>query len=78
MPAGAMVLIEVDEPRMAERGATPHELFDLMRGHGFTAHSIANDYDVASYVRRARADLQPVADVVRRGDVVFVKGGSRA
>jgi FkbM family methyltransferase len=73
MPRGAMVLVEVDEPRMAQRDTTPRALFDLMTAHGFRAFSIKNDYDVASYVRRDPAPLDPVTGVVARGDVVFVK-----
>lgn len=73
MPAGAMVLIEVDEPRMRERGGTPQDVFDLMSSHGYRAFSISNEYDVKSYVLPKPALLEPVQGVVTAGDVVFVR-----
>jgi FkbM family methyltransferase len=72
-PAGAMVLIELDEPRMKERGAAPAEVFALMAQHGYRASRIRNDYDVASYVHPGRAVLEPLTGVVGSGDVVFVR-----
>jgi FkbM family methyltransferase len=74
MPAGAMVLIEVDEPRMRERGGTPRDVFDLMSSHGYRPFSISNEYDVKSYVHPKSAVLEPIDDVVPIGDVVFIKG----
>jgi FkbM family methyltransferase len=73
MPLGAMVLIEIDEPRMKERGGTPKDVFDLMAALGYTASSISNEYDVDSYVHPRQPVLQPVPGVVARGDVIFVR-----
>jgi FkbM family methyltransferase len=75
MPDGAMVLIEVDQPRMRERGADAGEIFALMSELGYQAHTIANDYEVAAYVRPAEPILRPADGVVPEGDVVFVRMG---
>ena len=50
---GAVVLVEVDEPRLESRGASAREIFELMRNLGFGAQSIVSDYSVAAYVRRS-------------------------
>jgi len=70
LPDDAHVLVEVDEPRLRDRGASAGEVFDLMDELGFEGERISNEYTVASYVRRESTSDRS-AHHPSSGDVVF-------
>jgi FkbM family methyltransferase len=70
LPPDAHVLVEVDEPRLRERGASSTELFALMKRLGYYGTRITNDYTVASYVRRRSFAVEDAGGDTT-GDIVF-------
>jgi hypothetical protein len=67
-------IIEVAPDRLAERGHSVKEIFELVGANGFHAYELENDYDMISYVPPVprKPILRVVdADVTEQTDIVF-------
>jgi FkbM family methyltransferase len=70
----AEILIEISPALMTDPGHSTAEIFSIMRGHGFSAFLLDNDYEAESYLA-ASGIKRPVplagAQVGSQADVIF-------
>ncbi|KIE24290.1 FkbM family methyltransferase [Streptomyces sp. MUSC 125] len=56
----AELVVEVTPRLLAKQGESPADIIDTLRGHGFHAYTLTNDYDPATYPRAMRRPRPPV------------------
>jgi hypothetical protein len=70
----AEILIEISPALMTDPGHSPAEIFSIMRGYGFSAFVLDNDYEAESYLADSGIK-RPVplkgAQVGSQADVIF-------
>ena len=54
MPEGSFVVTEVSPVRLAERGSSSEEVMDYMRGLGFEAYLMSNDYTTLDAAKHSK------------------------
>ncbi|MEV5204517.1 FkbM family methyltransferase [Streptomyces sp. NPDC053720] len=56
----AELVVEVTPRLLAKQGESAADVIDILRGHGFHAYTLTNDYDPASYPQSMRQPQPPV------------------
>ncbi len=70
----AELVVEVNPRLLAKQGENAADIIEALRGHGFHAYTLANDYDPAAYPRDMRRPQPPVRCVetpMHMTDLVF-------